>query len=81
MYDIRLIIHTIFGDEMKITILLKQIREERQMSLEKLSRLSGVSTSHLNYIEKQQRDPTLTVLIKIAKALNIDVKNLYRVEW
>lgn len=80
MYDIRLIIHTIFGDEMKITILLKQIREERQLSLEELSRLSGVSTSHLNYIEKQQRDPTLTVLVKIAKALNIDVKNLYRVE-
>lgn len=81
MYDISLIKHTIFGDKMKVIILLKEIREEKQISLEQLSKLSGISKSHLNYIERQEKEPTLTILIKIAKALNIDIKDLYEVEW
>lgn len=66
---------------MKVIILLKEIREEKQISLEQLSKLSGISKSHLNYIERQEKEPTLTILIKIAKALNIDIKDLYEVEW
>ena len=34
-----------------------------------------------NTIERQEKEPTLTILIKIAKALNIDIKDLYEVEW
>lgn len=66
---------------MKVIILLKEIREQKQISLEQLSKISGISKSHLNYIERQEKEPTLTVLIKIAKALNIDIKDLYEVEW
>ena len=42
---------------MKIEILLKQIR-----------------------LEKQEREPKISTLILIAKALKVDVNNLYRVE-
>lgn len=81
MYDISLIKHTIFGDKMKVIVLLKEIRKEKQISLEELSKLSGISKSHLSYIERQEKEPTLTILIKIAKSLNIDIKDLYEVEW
>lgn len=66
---------------MKVIILLKEIREEKRISLEQLSKMCGISKSHLNYIERQEKEPTITVLIKIAKSLNIDIKDLYKVEW
>ena len=65
---------------MRIIILLKDIRKERHISLEQLSKMTGISKSHLNYIEKQEKEPTLSVIVRIAKALNIDETDLYRIE-
>lgn len=65
---------------MKIEILLKQIRIEKGYSLEQLSRITGVSSSHLNYIEKNQKEPTLSVLIRISQALNVKIEELYRIK-
>lgn len=60
---------------------VNEIEREKQISLEELSKLSGISKSHLSYIERQEKEPSLTILIKIAKALNIDINDLYEVEW
>lgn len=79
MYDISKNIHTIHGDYMRVEILLKKIRKEKEISLEELERRSGISKSHLNYIENGLKEPTITVLICIAKALNINEKELYRI--
>ena len=68
------------GDFIKIEILLKQIRLEKGMTLETLSQLSGISKGHLSKIERQEREPKISTLILIAKALKVDVNNLYRVE-
>ena len=65
---------------MKIELLLKQIRLEKGMTLETLSQLSGISKGHLSKIERQEREPKISTLILIAKALKVDVNNLYRVE-
>ena len=65
---------------MKIDILLKQIRLEKGMTLETLSQMSGISKGHLSKIERQEREPKISTLILIAKALKVDVNNLYRVE-
>lgn len=65
---------------MKIEILLKQIRLEKGITLETLSQLSGISKGHLSKIERQEREPKISTLILIAKALKVDVNNLYRVE-
>ena len=65
---------------MRVIILLKDIRKERNISLEQLSKMTGISKSHLNYIEKQEKEPTLSVIVRIAKALNIDETDLYRIE-
>lgn len=41
--------------------------------------MTGISTSHLNYIEKNEKDPSISVLVRISTALNIDIKELYKV--
>lgn len=79
MYVIQKEKHTIVGDDMRIKILLKKIRTERKMSLEELSAKSGISKSHLNYLERGEKEPSLSVVIRIALALNIDEKELYEV--
>lgn len=50
---------------------LKQFRVERGLSLEKLSKASGVSRAMLGQIELGQSTPTINVLWKIARALGV----------
>ena len=56
-YAIKVLEHTKDTVEyMRIEILLKEIREEKGYSLDQLSKLTGISTSHLNYIETFSTD-------------------------
>lgn len=64
---------------MYIEILLKDVREKKNLSLNDLSKKTGISKSHLNYIERGEKEPSLSMIIRIAVALNIDEKELYRV--
>jgi len=41
--------------------------------------MTGISSSHLNYIEKNEKEPSLSVAIMIAQALNIKIDDLYKV--
>lgn len=50
---------------------LRRLRARRELSLEALARLSGVSRAMLGQIELQQSTPTINVLWKIARALNV----------
>lgn len=50
---------------------LRRLRTRRQLSLEKLSQLSGVSRAMLGQIELGQSAPTINVLWKIARALEV----------
>lgn len=65
---------------MQIIIKLKEVRERYNISLRELAKLTGISKSHLNYIEKGEREPSLSTIIRIAVALNIDIKDLYEVK-
>lgn len=64
----------------QIIIKLKEVRERYNISLRELAKLTGISKSHLNYIEKGEREPSLSTIIRIAVALNIDEKELYEVK-
>ena len=64
---------------MKIEILIKQVRQEKNMTLETLAKLSGISKGHLSKIERQERDPKLSTMIQIAMALKVNVNNLYKI--
>lgn len=50
---------------------LRRLRTRRQLSLERLSQLSGVSRAMLGQIELGQSAPTINVLWKIARALEV----------
>jgi transcriptional regulator with XRE-family HTH domain len=50
---------------------LRRLRGQRQLSLEKLARLSGVSRAMLGQIELGQSAPTINVLWKISSALGV----------
>lgn len=41
--------------------------------------MTGISKSHLNYIEKNEKEPSLSMAIIIAQALNIKIEDLYRI--
>src|SRR5579859_404207 len=50
---------------------LRRLRTQRGLSLERLSRASGVSRAMLGQVELGQSAPTINVLWKIARALGI----------
>lgn len=64
---------------MKIEILLKELRLERNITLEELAKISGISKSHLSRIERNEKQPTILVAVKIAKALDIELEELYKI--
>lgn len=63
-----------------LKLYIREIREKKGLSQKKLSKLSGVSSSHIGYLENGEREPTISVLCKIAKALNVDIKELFKYE-
>ena len=64
---------------MHVEILLREVRKRKNISLEQLSKMTGISTSHLNYIERQVKEPSISMLCRISIALKVDIKELYRV--
>jgi transcriptional regulator with XRE-family HTH domain len=50
---------------------LRRFRAERSLSLERLSKMSGVSRAMLNQVELGQSTPTINVLWKISRALGV----------
>lgn len=55
---------------------LKQTRTEKGLSLEALSRLSGISRSMLSQIERGASSPTVASLWNLTRALNVDFAGL-----
>ena len=55
---------------------LKQIREERKISLDKVAEMTGVSKSMLGQIERGEANPTITTVWKIANGLKISFTSL-----
>lgn len=66
---------------MYIQILLRQVRQKKNITLNKLSERSGVSTTHINDIENDVKSPSLLVMIRLAKALDVEITELYKVKW
>ena len=55
---------------------LKRIREERNLSLDKLAELSGVSKSMLGQIERGASSPTISTVWKISNGLKMSFTSL-----
>lgn len=66
---------------MRIEILLKQVRSRKSVTLGKLADKSGVSRTHINDIENNLKSPSLFVMVKLARALDVEITELYKVIW
>jgi DNA-binding XRE family transcriptional regulator len=55
----------------------KSMRESRGMTTRALAREAGVSTETINAIEHGRRQPTVTTLDKLARALDVEVKDFF----
>jgi transcriptional regulator with XRE-family HTH domain len=64
----------------KIGNKLREIREKKGMSKEKVSELAGISTKTLYRYEKNRAEPTLKVLKKLALVLDIPLCKLLKDE-
>ena len=63
--------------EDKILQRLKKAREEAKLSQLELSYRSGVSQNMITYIETGKSSPTLSTLLKLTEALNINPADLF----
>ena len=61
--------------------ILFQILYEKNMTYKELSRLSGVSESSLNRIAHYSSDPKQSTMIAIARALDMDVVDIFNLDW
>lgn len=59
-----------------IALNLKQLRNERNLTLGQLSRISGISKAMLSDIEKGDSNPTINTIWKIANGLNVPYTKL-----
>lgn len=57
---------------------VRRVRTERGVSIEALSNEVGLSYSYVGEIERGRRNPTLSVVERIAKALKVDPVELIR---
>ena len=58
-----------------------QARNDKKVSLRKLSKMTGISKTALNNYETGKRFPTIRQLEKIAIALDTNISKLYESEY
>ena len=56
---------------------IKDLRDEKEYSQEKLASLVEMDRVSIGYIEQGRRAPKLSTLYKIAKQLDVDVAKLF----
>jgi transcriptional regulator with XRE-family HTH domain len=57
---------------------LRELRVERELTLEALAKASDLHWTYLSGIERGRRNPTLKVLTAVAAALNLKTSELIR---
>lgn len=55
---------------------LRRLRSERGLSQERLAEAANLTADYIGFIERGENVPTLTVLLKLAKALNVNAGDL-----
>ena len=55
---------------------VQKYRKEKQVSQERLAEIAGVHRTYVGMIERAEKNITLRNMEKIAKALNVEIKDL-----
>ncbi len=61
-------------------IIADNIRLERlriRLTQEELAEKSEISTKYINKIEKYKANPSITIVVRICKALGVDLNTIY----
>ena len=67
-------------EAVKIGRNLRQLREDRLVTQEELGETAGVSRDQISRIERNEVDPRFSTIRKLAKALDIDPRELTKGE-
>lgn len=59
---------------------LRELRQERNLSMRAVARASGLSTNALSMIERGKASPSVSTLFKISDALNLPITTFFRAE-
>ncbi len=59
---------------------VRQIRRSRDWSQEELAAYVGLDRTYIGGVERGERNPGLVNIVRIAKALNVPVAELFNVE-
>jgi DNA-binding XRE family transcriptional regulator len=70
--------HTLSATHIKLGQRIKQLRGSLSMTQEDLAFKVGVDRSYMGFIERGEKNPTLSTLIKIAKSLKIPLAELFK---
>jgi transcriptional regulator with XRE-family HTH domain len=54
----------------------KRLRREKGLSQEELADLADIHQTYLSEVERGKRNPTITVLHRIAQALGADIEDM-----
>ncbi|OBI40421.1 DNA-binding protein [Mycobacterium kyorinense] len=60
-----------------MSALLRSVRLQRGMTLEQLADATGLTKSYLSKIERQRSTPSIAVALEVARALEVDVAQLF----
>ncbi len=60
----------------KVGDTIQKLRQQRQLSLEELSHMAGVSKSMLSQIERDKSNPTIALVWRLANALNVELQEI-----
>ncbi|MGV9797299.1 helix-turn-helix domain-containing protein [Mycobacterium sp. NPDC003449] len=60
-----------------MSALLRAVRQQRGMTLDELAKITGLTKSYLSKIERQRSTPSISVAMKVAHALEVDVAQLF----
>lgn len=66
---------------MKIEILVREVREKKNIKFETLAKSAGISKGTLSKIERHEEEAKLLTMIMIAVALKVELKELYKVHF
>jgi transcriptional regulator with XRE-family HTH domain len=57
---------------------LREIRKQRGLSQERLAELTGLSTNYVGEMERGLKAPGLSVIVRLARALDVSINELLR---
>lgn len=60
-----------------VTALLRAVRRQRGLTLDKLAEQTGLTKSYLSKVERGHSTPSIAVALKVARALDVDVGRLF----